>query len=511
VTEDTGGWQRLSPLMLVIHPVFELVRLAPALLGLLIAGIGSGRGLLWSGGLAVLAIALGVIRYFTTTYRIGPDQIQLRSGLFNRQVRSVNRDRVRTVDVTASLLHRILGVAKVEIGTGRNDKDREGGVTLNGLTAADATALRSTLLHRVETSAPAAAAPAEAGATWPPPAPVTQAEDQLARLDPRWIRYGPFTLSGFVAIGIVAGLIARVVSEANLDPEDFGPFRDIVRTISDMSLALTIVLALVVVLIVVIITSTVGYVLAYWGFTLTRHPGGTLHVTRGLLTTRATSIEERRLHGVTVTRPLLLRAAGAARVSAIATGLRGARGGSLLLPPAPAPEAHRVAAAILGEDAPLTTPLTEHGPRARRRRYNRAVGLATLLPIAGVVTWLALDWSPAIPLVALVALPVAALLAEDRYRALGHAVVDGHLATRAGSLVQRRSALSTNGVIGVTIRRSFFQRRAGLATVEATTAAGAQKYAVSDVALAEGLAVADQIAPGLVSVFAVDDVRREGR
>ena len=30
------------------------------------------------------------------------------------------------------------------------------------------------------------------------PAPVSEPEDELARLDPRWIRYGPFTLSGLV-------------------------------------------------------------------------------------------------------------------------------------------------------------------------------------------------------------------------------------------------------------------------------------------------------------------------
>ncbi len=410
--------------MLLIHPVNELIRLAPALLGLLIAGLGSGQGLLFALGGAVLAIGLGLTRWFTTTYRIGPDQIQVRSGLLKRELRSVSRDRVRTVDVTASLMHRILGVAKVEIGTGRNDRGKEGSLALNGLEAPDAAALRATLLHRVAgapATAPAAEPPAEPGAptTWPPPAPPVEPEDELARLDPHWIRYGPFTLSGLVTIGVAAALVARVVSEANIDPEDSGPFREAVRTVERRPAGADDPGRCRRGAAVVVVTSTVGYVLAYWGFRLTRHPGGTLHVARGLLTTRATSIEERRLHGVTVTRPLLLRAVGAARCSAIATGLRGARGGSLLLPPAPAAEADRVAGAVLGDPAPLLAPLVEHGPRARQRRYTRALTAAAVLPILGVVAWLALDWTPVVPLVALVALPVGALLAADRYRALG--------------------------------------------------------------------------------------------
>ena len=37
-------------------------------------------------------------------------------------------------------------------------------------------------------------------------------------------------------------------------------------------------------LVVVAVFSTVAYVVAYYGFRLTRQPGGTLHIVRGLLT-----------------------------------------------------------------------------------------------------------------------------------------------------------------------------------------------------------------------------------
>jgi putative membrane protein len=63
--------------------------------------------------------------------------------------------------------------------------------------------------------------------------------------------------------------------------------------------------------------------------------------------------------------------------------------------------------------------------------------------------------------------------------------------------------LSCEGIIGWNLRRSFFQRRVGLATLVATTAAGRQQYAVQDVPLEEALAVADRALPDLLAPFLV--------
>jgi putative membrane protein len=286
----------------------------------------------------------------------------------------------------------------------------------------------------------------------------------------------------------------------------------------------------------VAIASTAGYILAFWGFRLTRHSAGTLHVTRGLITSRATSIEERRLRGLEISAPFSLRAVGGARCIAIATGLRvgrGAeRGGTLLLPPAPAAEAERVAIEVLKADAPITTTLAAHGPRATRRRFTRALSaVAVLIVLVIGLRWLidgpAWMWQAALALI-----PIGLALAVDRARNLGHAFVagpaadrdadrdddradgddgagsagnaGGWLVTQQGSLVRRRSALAGDGIIGWNLNRSFFQRRAGLATLTATTAAGRQHYEVPDVDLGHAVALADAAVPGLLRPFLAD-------
>ena len=49
---------------------------------------------------------------------------------------------------------------------------------------------------------------------------------------------------------------------------------------------------------------------------------------------------------------------------------------------------------------------------------------------------------------------------------------DGWLVARAGSLERRRDCIAAAGIIGWTVRQTFFQRRAGVATLIAATAAG---------------------------------------
>ncbi len=489
VAQETVRWRRLSNKMLVVHPVQEVLRTSPVLITLVFAGNAGGHGSWWSLFGTAVTIVMGLMRWFTTTYSVTGAQVQVRKGLVRRQVITVPRDRIRSVDVTANALHRALGLARVQVGTGRSDR-KDDGLKLDALSAAEAAGLREELLHRpAGVSTDTAEEPRET---------------LIASVPASWIRYGPFSLMGMVAVGVVGGVAARVFDETHLDPGSLGPLSTALDRWENAALPMEILAAAGALLVAVTLASTVGYVLAFYRFRLTRNSAGTLHITRGLITTRAITIEERRLHGVELSEPLLLRAAGGARCIAITTGLRvgrGAeRGGSLLLPPAPRAEAHRVGAEVLGRTTPLTRTLTSHGPRAVRRRFTRALGVAVFLVAASLVyrgfggpSWV---WH-----MSLVLPPAAALLAYDRARALGHALAEGALVSRRGSLIRRRSALACEGIIGWNLGQSFFQRRAGLATLVATTAAGRQRVDVQDVTLEEALNVAENALPGLLTPF----------
>lgn len=491
-------WRRLSPRMLLIHPVREAGRAIPALIGLVFAGSSSGNGQWWSLGALALVITLSLLRWYTTRYQITPDQVRLRTGLIRRRTVTTPADRVRTVDVTAHALHRLLGLARVVIGTGTSDRKREG-LVLDGLTAAAAGGLRAELLHR--------AAVAVAGDV---PAPVDRPappEQLIAALDPGWLRFAPFTLSGVLTGLAIAGFGWRIIDQVHVDANRIGVLRSATDYLRRTPVWLDAAQAVAGAVLAITVLSLIGYVLAFWNFRLTRHAGGTLHVARGLITSRATSIEERRLLGAELSEPLLLRSVGGARLLAVATGLRvgrGAeRGGTVLLPPSPAAVARRVLGVVLTDPGAADIPLDAHGPRARRRRLNRAVlpWLVVCLGLTGLAAWQMLPvWVAACSAIPLLA---SVLLGLDRYANLGHALTEVYLVTRFGSLIRRRVLLRTDGIIGWNLRQSFFQRRSGLLTLTATTAAGRQGYRITDLEVAAAVELARRASPELLGQFLV--------
>jgi putative membrane protein len=502
--QEEAAWLRLSPRSLVVRPVMDLIRLLPFLLGLLYLRSRGGGTNYWSLGFAALAVITSIVRWLTTRYRITDERVYVRRGLLNQKILSVARDRVRTVELSAHVLYRMLGLRRVSIGTGRNDRREGESFRLDALTLADAEELRGMLL-----TAPVAAAVAVAEAAVAETAVAGRAgaaEAEIVRLHPAWIRFAPLTMTGLVILGVVFGFVAQFNDAAHVNLAAIGPVHSLLARFGALPLAPRILTAALVIALCLVVISTAGYVAVFWNFRLVRQGQDTLRITRGLLSTRATTIDTRRLRGVEISEPLPLRAARGARCIAITTGLRvgrGAeRGGSLLLPPAPRPVAHMVAADVLGVPAEVCTgALTRHGPRARRRRYTRALAGGALL-VATVAALSRAAHAPAwIWLGSLAVLPLAAALAADRYRSLGHRLTAGQLVTSQGTLVRRRSILSTEGIIGWRIHQSWFQRRQGLVTLTATTAAGRQHYEARDVPMARALAVAAQATEDLVGPF----------
>jgi putative membrane protein len=71
----------------------------------------------------------------------------------------------------------------------------------------------------------------------------------------------------------------------------------------------------------------------------------------------------------------------------------------------------------------------------------------------------------------------------------------------APAVARRRTVLERDGVIGWVVQQTFFQRRRGLATLVATTAAGGERVVVTDVPLPQAVAVAAAVTPEPVAPF----------
>src|SRR5690606_2800395 len=144
VTTGDGPWQRLDRRMLLVHPVQAVMKFLPAVIGGAVLGISSGNPL-WVLLGPIIVVPYGLALWFTTTYRMSPTHVELRTGVIQRKRLSGPRARIRSVDIEADPLHRILGLAAVVIGTGQ-EAGADDRFTLDALAADQVRPLRTELL-----------------------------------------------------------------------------------------------------------------------------------------------------------------------------------------------------------------------------------------------------------------------------------------------------------------------------------------------------------------------------
>ncbi|MFF3670372.1 PH domain-containing protein [Microtetraspora malaysiensis] len=491
-TEEDAAWRSPHPRVVVAAAVFSLAVAVPAAIALARFLVGKGvaldRGVAAAAAAALLVVGAAAVyetaRRRATRYRLTGRRLELHSGIWTKEYRAVPRERVRSVDVTADPVRRVLGLAVVKVGTG--EKDASGGpveLTLDALAVAEAEALRGILLGgRAE----------------------RPDDGPLAELRWSWIRYAPLTVWTFVGGGLALGGLYKLLDTLGFEPAKWETAARAWEWITATPW-ITVPLLLAANALLGFAGAAVLYAESWGRYRLERRPG-VLRLRRGLLTTRSLTLEERRLRGVAVTEPLLLRLGGGARVTAVTTGLRKAEESATeevaaLTPPLPAREARRIASAVLGEELDPAG-LRGHPRAARGRRVRRAlVAAAALAAALGVLdAWTAWvpAWAWALPVLAV---PAGWALAAEGYRSLGHGLTRRYLVTRTGAVRRRTVALDRSGIIGLTISESLFQRRAGLVTLSATTAAGEGRYDVLDVGRDEGLRLARHAVPGLLEPF----------
>ncbi len=538
------GHRRLDPRTLVTRVVTlsALRQYWGALLPLLaVLGV---NGRLRSGGLVavvavvvVVALAGALVEWLRTWYGVQGGRLVVERGLLRRSLTVVPVDRIRGVDVHASALQRVLGIVSVRVDAAATGR-REDEAVLNAVSVAEGARLRDVLLREAAQAEPAAvAAPGEPplGATGPggtgpggtgpggtgpggtgpggtgpggtvvtdpaavaAGAPVGGARPSaavvLARFDRRWLLYAPL-VGGYLLAPVAAiGALANYAGELRVPLPLQRWTRDVFGAEPGVR---AILVGAVAVVLVSVAGAMVTAAVANWGFTLTRR-GGTLVAERGLLSRRQVSLEHDRIRGYALAQPLALRAVGAARLTALVTGLGGGEDNESgrrgqLLPLGPVGVARAVAAAAVVR---FDRPLRRHPPAARRRRLVRAT--LPWLVLAAVFGGFGI-WPGFAAVLALAVLGVP--LALDRYAGLGNAVDEHAVSVRSGSLRRRQVVLLRRGVVGATVRQSWLQRRSGLATLTLATGAGSGGYEAVDIGAADAVRLLRDVDPTRVSAL----------
>ena len=456
--------RRTSPRIVAVHTVtFRQARQFVPLLIPVAATGGFGGGTAWIVAAAVvitlLSLAVAVLAWSRFSYADGPAAVVVTRGLLSRSVRTVPNDRVRGVEVETPLLHRLFGLVRVRIDAAAGSVTGDGEeLVVDGVTRAEGDRLRSSVLaHRSTARPPVEDAPPE-----------EPAEEVIATFDPRWLLYAPL-VGSYLAVPLAAvGALSRYADELpdRFRPHLAGPDLSDVRVVVTVAVAALVLLA---------VGAVVGAAVVNWGFRLVRR-GGSLVAVRGLVTRRHTELEVDRIRGGTLTEGLGMRVVGAARSTALVTGLGDAARRGQLLPLGPRAEAVALLHRVVDDPGPLR----RHPPAARRRRIGRAVAAGLAVTGAGVALAAVLGrWELLAAGVVLTALGVP--LGLGRYAALGSAAGPRSFSVRSGWLVREQAVLQRRAVVGWQVQQSPFQRRAGVATVVACVGAGTGGYAAFDI------------------------------
>ncbi|GAB3452564.1 PH domain-containing protein [Streptomonospora sediminis] len=510
---ETEPEYRLSALTLVTAPINYLRNFLVPIVAALIAGTYSFNPWMLggAGGALVLMVASGLVTWRTFRYQVGAERLEIRRGLINRSRRSIPLERIRGVDITSNLLHRMLGLAVVKIDAAAGGGDSEEG-KLDAVTAAEADRLRRVLLRRRaylrgdEPGAEGAARGAAAGedpaaarsGPEPPGADSETAGEVYFTMPPSWYFYAVlslgYLLTPFVALATLIGFLGQGMGRAAGSRAGDLAFQ-VYEWATGTAVSLLVVagLALAFVLLLAMpLFAVASYTVTHWRFTLRRR-GDALVAERGLFTRQSVTLETRRIRGHELTDNPLERTRSAVRLRAIVTGLGQTATRAMLMPTGPRRQVEDVVERAL---VPFRGTLAGHPRAALGRRLFRAVG--PFAAAAAAAAFFAPVWvAVVLALLAVLGVP----LGIDRYRALGHGYDGRQVSVRSGSLRRVQAVVERDAVIGWNWRQTLFQRRAALADLELSVGAGGGGYSAIDAGFGDSVDFACSVTPAMVRPF----------
>ncbi|WP_077324604.1 PH domain-containing protein [Virgibacillus siamensis] len=336
----------------------------------------------------ILLIVFSVLSWYRYTYRVEDDELRIEYGIFIRKKRYISKNRIQSIDLTSSVIHRIFKLTRVNIETAGSGTGAE--ASLKAVKLSEGEALRQELktVSAFERDVEAE----EAEEDWP------SSTITFKRL------FIAGTTSG--SIGVILAIAAFGSSELEqFIPDDF--YDNTFEWIIGLGIILIVVLGLFSLLLLWVL-GIAGTMIKYGNFTITKMEDE-LFITRGLLEKKQLTIPLKRIQAVGIQESLIRQPLGYVTVYAeIAGGSmdKGEDFSSVLFPIMKADEVETFLQKFLPEYAGITNDLTPLPKRARKFYLIRASFLFLIPPIVSALIYPQLIWAPLLVLAATVYLGI---------------------------------------------------------------------------------------------------------
>ncbi|MEM8666491.1 MAG: PH domain-containing protein [Planctomycetota bacterium] len=415
-----------------------------------------------------------IVRYRTVAYRIAGDEVIIKSGLLSKRERRIPFDRVQEVEIHKSVLHRIIGCAKVNLSTAGSDTKE---AALNVLTTQAADVLKRSVSDKQRVVDPTSDDDN-----------VEDVSDYAYALDLKTLIYGGLSSKVVATIGAVLSTIAyfqlfvgvgsdwmsrfsKQVEEKTKqqipgpetwkdwepDLPDTGVLGWIFSFWTDETLPKSILLV-----VLGLGVAVAAYVVRYYAYRL-RRADDLLSTSYGLLTYRHGTLSRDRIQALKLEESLMRRWFGLAAVRVDSAGdntqVDENKNRDVLVPVARLADAEEVARQAIPGLNELTPIWKKISPIAIKRGSKKgwlivAVAMIQTYFFGG---WYCLMWLPAFPFVY--------LLNRKWYQHMGYWNSDDYLLVRKGWINRATFCVPTRNIQSVIFEQNFFDRRLKLASL----------------------------------------------
>jgi putative membrane protein len=477
---DGGGMRMLHPMTILIEFANVVRRFLGALIIFVILRMTRGDGdfsdlpLIAFGLFGVLA---AVARYMSVRFGVVDNVLTIKSGIVYKQTRTIPIDRIQNINITRTVLHRLVGVADLKIETAAGAGAE---AELSALGVEDAEALRKDLTQRKEPSATAIEfeLPVEPDYT-------------IYRASLRDLFFAGATQNRAGAVvGAAVGALFLFGQGGRFVPDLILRFEQWVgAAIAGWKIWIGVIFLL---LLVGWIVSVVQTLVAYYGFRL-ELKDRRLHRAYGLTTQHEGMIPLGRVQFVRLIEPFIQRRLGYGQLSVETAGSineKEAGGTALIAPIVPLEQSWSLAEQAL--DQPRLQPEEWKRPSIAAFYRGWIGGTFWIATMAAVAT----IWDRNVGLAFVGLSPFIALfLAWRSYRALGYARTEGFVLFRWGIWTRHTAIVPEAKIQTATAAQGPLQQKLNLASLSLTTAAlGRGAVSIPDMPLEDALTYASDFA-----------------
>ncbi|WP_173917090.1 PH domain-containing protein [Halobacillus sp. Marseille-Q1614] len=447
--------KRLHPVSAFIHFIKGLKDAILPLAALLFLNRSPEEGFLGMlpfiiGGTLLLFILIsGIFRWLRFTYRIEEGELRIEHGLFLKKKRYIPIERIQSLDFSESVFHRPFKLVKVTVETaGSSDPQKS---------EAELTAIEVTEARNLELLIEQHKRGEEEGETSP------ASERKLVyQMSMRDIVVMALTSGG---AGVVISGVLVFLSQGL----EFIPVGAIYEEVIDWLQFgfLIIAVGILLVLLVAYGISVVLTILRYADFSVYLE-NGDLIITRGLLEKRQVTIPLNRIQGLRIDENIIREPFGFATVTIISAGgsLQGGQEHSMrVLPLIKRSKVDQAVRSIIPEyevDIPI-----HHPPKRSIIRYIlRFTWFFTAVSIPVSILFYPLG------LLSLVVIFIFAILGYNSYRHAGWSLGDHQLLLVTRFIVKQTYVMKKHRIQSMTKDQTIFQKKADLASIDATMKSG---------------------------------------